>query len=169
MTNEKAKEGKTYKNKVVYLRLSKVGEHVYAFNVESKDEEGVGTGEMALGEKVESLIANRKEVEAVLSGSAEYAKISVLPVKEGNEVENLVATVKEVKSMLDDSAEKEEEKSSSPSNLLLKTETVEYKKICPVCGEMLVTIPGYTQPNFCRHCDEWIFTPEMLIKEKDEE
>ena len=116
MTNEKAKQGKTYKNKVVYLRLSKAGEHVYAFNVESKDEEGVGTGEMALGRGIESMIANVREVTAMLEGSAEYAKISVLPVKEGNEVENLVATVKEVKSMLDDSAEKE--KSSSPSGVI---------------------------------------------------
>ena len=41
---------------------------------------------------------------------------------------------------------------------------------CPICGHKLVTIPGYTEPNFCRHCDEWIFTPEMLnLDEEDEE
>jgi len=64
-------EEKTYKNRVVFLRLSKSGEHVYAFN---RDD--------ALGEKVASLIANVKDIRAVLDGKSDWAKISVLEVEE---------------------------------------------------------------------------------------
>jgi hypothetical protein len=63
---------KEYKNKVIFLRLSRTGNHVYAFN-----NEGV------LGENVESLITNVKEVERVLEGvKGAYAKMSVMEVKE---------------------------------------------------------------------------------------
>ena len=37
---------------------------------------------------------------------------------------------------------------------------------CPACGGRLITIAGYSMPNFCRKCDKLIFTPEMY--EKDE-
>ena len=75
MTKEKKEERTEYKNKVVFLRLSKAGDHVYAFNNEG-----------ALGENVESLIANVKEVERVLEGvKGAYAKVSVMEVKEEDE------------------------------------------------------------------------------------
>jgi len=64
-------EEKTYKNRVIFLRLSKSGEHAYAFN---RDD--------ALGEKVASLIANVKDIRAVLDGKSDWAKISVLEVEE---------------------------------------------------------------------------------------
>ena len=75
MAKKQKEERKEYKNKVVFLRLSKAGDHVYAFNNEG-----------ALGENVESLIANVKEVERVLEGViGAYAKVSIMEVKEGDE------------------------------------------------------------------------------------
>lgn len=83
MTDEKAKEGKTYKNPILYLRKSKAGKHLYAFNVEG-----------CLGETAESLVMNISDISAVIEGRMEWAKVSVLV--------------------------KEEEKASSPSDLLLR-------------------------------------------------
>ena len=72
MKDEREVENKkVYKNKVVFLRLSKGGDHVYAFNREG-----------ALGEKVSSLIANVKDIQALLEGKAEWSKVSVVEVKE---------------------------------------------------------------------------------------
>ena len=68
---EKQKEEHVYKNKVVFLRLSKSGEHVYAFNRDG-----------ALGEKVASLIANVKDIRAVIDGKGDWAKVSVIEEKE---------------------------------------------------------------------------------------
>ena len=76
MENKEVKGRKAYKNKIVFLRLSKAGNHVFAFNNDG-----------ALGGEVESLIANVKEVTAVLDGSAEYAKMSVLKVSKAKEEE----------------------------------------------------------------------------------
>lgn len=64
-------EEHVYKNKVVFLRLSKSGEHVYAFNRDG-----------ALGEKVASLIANVKDIRAVIDGKGDWAKLSVVEEKE---------------------------------------------------------------------------------------
>jgi len=71
MVKEKKEEEKVYKHAVVFARLSKSGGHVYAFNRDG-----------ALGEKVSSLIMNVKDVQAVMEGKAEWAKISVLEVEE---------------------------------------------------------------------------------------
>ena len=63
-----------YKNKVLFLRKSKRGAHLYAFNYEG-----------ALGGDVGSLIMDVSEVEKVIEGKSEWCKIGVLPVKEGDE------------------------------------------------------------------------------------
>jgi len=71
MAKEKKEEEKVYKNRVVFLRLSKSGDHVYAFNREG-----------ALGEKVASLIANVQDVRALIDGKSDWAKISVVEEEE---------------------------------------------------------------------------------------
>ena len=68
---DKKEEKPEYKNRVVFLRLSKGGDHVYAFNRDG-----------ALGEKVSSLIMNVKDIRAVIDGKGDWAKVSVLEVKE---------------------------------------------------------------------------------------
>ena len=74
MKNEKEEEKKVYKNKILFLRKSKKGEHFYAFNQDG-----------ALGEGVESLIANIAEVKAVMEDKAPYAKVSVMEKKTGGD------------------------------------------------------------------------------------
>jgi len=71
MEKDKKEGEKAYKNAVVFARLSKGGDHVYAFNRDG-----------ALGEKVSSLIANVKDIQAVLDGKSDWAKVSILEVKE---------------------------------------------------------------------------------------
>jgi len=71
MAKEKEEEEKVYKNAVLFARLSKSGDYVYAFNRDG-----------ALGEGVSSLIANVKDMRAVLEGKNEWAKISVIEEKE---------------------------------------------------------------------------------------
>ena len=71
MVDKKEAEEKVYKNKVVFARLSKSGEHLYAFNRDG-----------ALGEGVASLIANVKDIRAVIDGKGDWAKISVVEEKE---------------------------------------------------------------------------------------
>lgn len=60
-----------YKNKVLFLRKSKAGKHLYAFN---KDE--------SLGGDVKSLIMNVTEIEQLLGGATEYVKVSVMREEE---------------------------------------------------------------------------------------
>ena len=81
MAKEKEVEKKTYKTPILYLHISRAGEHLYAFNIEKKD------GSMVLGGEVESLILNVSEVSAVLEGRMEWAKVSVLLTKKGESVE----------------------------------------------------------------------------------
>jgi hypothetical protein len=57
-----------YKNKVVFLRKSKKGAHLYAFNYEG-----------ALGGDVGSLIMDVSEVKRLLEGSTEWIKVGVIP------------------------------------------------------------------------------------------
>lgn len=78
---KEGKEEKTYKNPVIYLRRSKAGEHLYAFNVEGQGEDVKG-GQMVLGEEVGSLIVNVSDVRGVLDGKMAWCKVSVLPPKE---------------------------------------------------------------------------------------
>ena len=65
------KEEEGYKQKVVFLRRSKKGAHLYAFNYEG-----------ALGGDVGSLIMDVSEVERLLMGSTEWIKVGVVPAKE---------------------------------------------------------------------------------------
>ena len=58
-----------YKTKVIFLRKSKKGAHLYAFN-----RDGI------LGGGVESLIMETSEVERLIEGSTEWIKVGV---KEG--------------------------------------------------------------------------------------
>ena len=71
MTKEKKEKELVYKNAVVFARLSKSGNHVYAFNRDG-----------ALGEKVSSLIMNVQDIRAVIDGKGDWAKISVIEVEE---------------------------------------------------------------------------------------
>jgi len=61
---------KEYKNKVIFLRVSKAGNHLYAF-----DNDGV------LNEKYSSLVMNRSDVEKLLEGKFESIKISAMENK----------------------------------------------------------------------------------------
>ena len=78
MAKQEKKE-KQYKRPVLFLRKSKKGGHLYAFNME-KD----GGEDMVLGNNVESLLVNLSDVEKVISGEYESTKVSVM-VKEEEE------------------------------------------------------------------------------------
>jgi hypothetical protein len=66
-----------YKRPVLFLRKSKKGNHLYAFNME-KDDDGE---DMVLGNNIESLLMNISDVEKVISGEYDSIKVSVM-VKE---------------------------------------------------------------------------------------
>jgi hypothetical protein len=66
------KEKKEYKRPVLFLRKSKAGNHLYAFNRETDD------GGEVLGGGVESLLMNIADVEKVISGEYESIKVSVM-------------------------------------------------------------------------------------------
>jgi hypothetical protein len=74
----KEDEEKVYKNPILYLRKSKKGEHLYAFNVEAKAEGLADPGEMVLGDKVGSLIVNVSDVVKLVDGKTEWIKVSVM-------------------------------------------------------------------------------------------
>ena len=59
---------KAYKQPILFLRKSKGGKHLYAFNRDG-----------ALGGGVKSLIMDISEVERLLAGSTEWIKVGVLP------------------------------------------------------------------------------------------
>lgn len=61
---------KEYKNKVFFLHKSKGGNHLYAF---------VNEGHFF---NVRSIIMNINEVEALLAGKSDYAKVSIMPEEE---------------------------------------------------------------------------------------
>ena len=65
-----------YKNKVLFLRLSKTGKHLYAFN-----KDGI------LGGDIGSIVLNVSEVVQLLAGKFNWIKISVMPVKEEDSAE----------------------------------------------------------------------------------
>ena len=65
-------ETKEYANKVVFLRKSKKGEHLYAFDYNGAFEAG----------KEGSLIMNISEVEALIAGKFDSIKVSIMPKKE---------------------------------------------------------------------------------------
>lgn len=61
-----------YKNKVVFLRRSKKGEHLYAFD-------NNGAFETAIGG---SILINISDVKALIEGKYESIKVSIMPKKE---------------------------------------------------------------------------------------
>ena len=60
-----------YKNKVVFLRKSKKGAHLYAFNRDG-----------ALGGGIESILMDISEVQRLIEGSTDWIKVSVMETKE---------------------------------------------------------------------------------------
>jgi hypothetical protein len=67
------KEEKEYKNKVVFLRKSKKGEHLYAFD---------NNGAFA---KAESILMNISDVQALIADKYESIKVSIMEKKEPND------------------------------------------------------------------------------------
>ena len=72
MEEQKTLVEKAYKQDVLFLRKSKAGKHLYAFN---RDTEGTAV----LGGAVASLIMDVSEVERLLAGTTEWIKIGVIP------------------------------------------------------------------------------------------
>jgi hypothetical protein len=60
-------ETREYKNKVLFLRKSKKGNHLYAF-----DRDGI------LGKGVDSIVLNVSDVKQLLSGETEWIKASAM-------------------------------------------------------------------------------------------
>jgi len=85
MKNEKVVVGeytepeteKVYKNKVVFLRKSIAGNHLYAFDYNDAFAEA----------KEGSIIMNISDVEALIAGKYDSIKVSIMP-KKGNEAES---------------------------------------------------------------------------------
>ena len=69
MTKQEEIEEVGYKQKVIFLRKSKKGAHLFAFNYEE-----------ALGDNIGSLIMDVSEVERLIAGSTEWIKVGVIPV-----------------------------------------------------------------------------------------
>ena len=89
MIEKEEKQKKEYKNPVLFLRKSKQGEHLYAFNrikdlekMKDNAEEG-----LILGKNVGSLLLNISEVVKLVDGKVDWIKISVLPPREDAEEE----------------------------------------------------------------------------------
>ena len=78
----KKQQDKAYKRPVLFLRKSKKGNHLYAFNME-KD----GGEDMVLGNNIESLLVNISDVEKVISGEYESTKVSVMLKEEEEDAE----------------------------------------------------------------------------------
>ena len=76
------KENKEYKTPILYLRKSKAGKHLYTFNVIKRDSQGNGGEDMLLGGGVGSLIVNISDVQAVIAGKMDWAKVSVLSAED---------------------------------------------------------------------------------------
>lgn len=74
---ERIEEEVKYKVPVLFMRKSRAGEHLYAFNVEKKDAEG-----MVLGNEVGSILLNVSEIIKLVDGKLDWIKVSVLPPKD---------------------------------------------------------------------------------------
>ena len=68
---------KEYKNKIVFLRKSKKGEHLYAFDYNGAFKTAIDG----------SLIINVSDVEALIAGKYESIKVSIMPKQEQRELE----------------------------------------------------------------------------------
>jgi hypothetical protein len=73
---EEVEEKKVYKQPVLFLRKSKVGKHLYAFNREESEE-----GPAVLDGDVGSIIMDVSEVERLIAGSTDWIKIGIIPKK----------------------------------------------------------------------------------------
>ena len=73
----KGERQKEYKTPVLFLRKSKAGEHLYAYNRVKED-----GGDSILGGDVGSLLLNVSEVVALLNGKMDWVKVSVMPPRE---------------------------------------------------------------------------------------
>ena len=80
MEKQEEKKERTYKVPVLFLRKSKAGKHLYAFN--RVDEEGKDV----LGGDVGSILINISEIEDILEGKADWVKVSVLPAEKDEDV-----------------------------------------------------------------------------------
>lgn len=74
MVEAQQKIEKAYKQKVIFLRRSKKGAHLFAFNYEG-----------ALGGDVGSIIIDVSEVEKVIAGKTEWCKVGVIPAEKQEE------------------------------------------------------------------------------------
>ena len=72
MTTGEKEDKKEYKQPVLFLRKSKQGKHLYAFNREEQ-------GSTVLGGDVGSIIMDVSEVERLLAGSTDWIKVGVIP------------------------------------------------------------------------------------------
>jgi hypothetical protein len=70
MAKEKIEEEIEYKNKVVFLRKSKAGKHLFVFD---SREDLISGG---------TLIMNVSEVEELITGERDWLKVGILPPKE---------------------------------------------------------------------------------------
>ena len=68
---ESSAEDTEYKTKVIFLRKSKKGAHLYAFN-----RDGI------LGGDVGSILLDVSEVKRLIAGGTEWIKVSVIPAEE---------------------------------------------------------------------------------------
>ena len=66
-----------YKNPVLFLRKSKAGKHLYAFDYE----------ETFAKARRGSIVMNISDVEALINGNVPFIKISIMPEKESDKEE----------------------------------------------------------------------------------
>ena len=87
MIEKEKEEEKTYKNPVLFLRKSKAGEHLYAFNriIELEAMKEDAENGLILGKNVGSLLLNVSEVVKLVDGKVDWIKISVLPARDSEE------------------------------------------------------------------------------------
>jgi hypothetical protein len=72
MKKEEKEEKIEYKNKVVFLRKSKAGEHLYAFDYNGAFADA----------KEGSIIMNISDVKALIAGKWDKIKVSIMPKKD---------------------------------------------------------------------------------------
>lgn len=70
---DKKEARKVYKTPVLFLRRSKAGKHLYAFNRIDNDDEG-----KILGGGIDSILMNISDVTQLIEGKTEWIKVSVI-------------------------------------------------------------------------------------------
>jgi hypothetical protein len=66
-----------YKNRILFLRKSKEGKHVFAFN-----RDGI------LGEGVKSILINVSDLEQLIGGGSEWCKVSAMEDLDADKTES---------------------------------------------------------------------------------